>query len=88
MTPAECLNCGAKVPIRARACPECGACEETGWSESSQYESSYFAEGEFDYSDFIEREFNRGGTPKVKKINLIFKAISILLILFLLIWLW
>ena len=43
---------------------------------------------EFDYSDFIEREFDRGGTPRVKKMNLIFKAISILLILFLLIWLW
>ncbi len=29
----SCPVCGADVPRRAKACPECGACEKSGWSE-------------------------------------------------------
>ena len=36
--PAECANCGADIPTRSRACPECGADERTGWRESSVYD--------------------------------------------------
>lgn len=36
--PAECANCGADIPRNARACPECGADERTGWRESSIYD--------------------------------------------------
>jgi len=36
--PAECAQCGAAIPRRARACPECGADERTGWRESSVYD--------------------------------------------------
>ena len=54
MAPDECLNCGAEVPLKARACSECGACENTGWSEASEYDSSRFVEDEFQYDDFIE----------------------------------
>lgn len=32
-----CPNCGADVPVKARACPECGSDEETGWSEAAKY---------------------------------------------------
>ena len=32
--PAECANCGTAIPRRARACPECGADERTGWRET------------------------------------------------------
>lgn len=30
--------CGAAIPRRAKACPECGADERTGWRETSVYD--------------------------------------------------
>lgn len=33
-----CPNCGAKVPGGSLACPECGADDETGWSEDTAYD--------------------------------------------------
>ena len=36
--PAECANCGATIPRQARACPECGADERTGWRDTSMYD--------------------------------------------------
>lgn len=36
--PPECAQCGAAIPPRARACPDCGADERTGWRESSIYD--------------------------------------------------
>ena len=35
--PAECPVCGTAVPPRARACPECGADERSGWDEEAAY---------------------------------------------------
>lgn len=29
----SCPVCGADVPRKAKSCPECGACEKSGWSE-------------------------------------------------------
>ena len=34
--PEECANCGASIPRHAKACPECGADERTGWRENEQ----------------------------------------------------
>lgn len=36
--PEECANCGTAIPRAARACPECGADERTGWRETSIYD--------------------------------------------------
>lgn len=36
--PDSCANCGADIPRKARACPECGADERTGWRETSIYD--------------------------------------------------
>lgn len=36
--PGECLVCGADVPAKAKACPECGASADTGWGEESVYD--------------------------------------------------
>jgi hypothetical protein len=57
MTPETCPNCGADVPRRAKACPECGACEETGWAEDAQTGDLGIPEESFDYDEFVKREF-------------------------------
>jgi hypothetical protein len=30
-----CPQCGARVPLKALACPECGSDERTGWSDAA-----------------------------------------------------
>jgi len=55
--PEVCPNCGANVPPRARACPECGADEETGWSEAADTGRLGLPDDNFDYDDFVKREF-------------------------------
>ncbi len=59
MAPDTCPNCGASVPRNAKACPQCGADEETGWSEDAQTGGLDLPDDEFDYGDFVAREFGR-----------------------------
>jgi hypothetical protein len=60
-TPETCPNCGAEVPPRARACPQCGSCDATGWSEEASAAGLGLPEEEFDYEDYTRREFGGGG---------------------------
>ena len=46
--PAECANCGTKIPPRAKACPNCGADERTGWREGSVYDGLDLPDTAFD----------------------------------------
>jgi hypothetical protein len=62
MAPENCPNCGADVPARAKACPECGACEATGWSDESRTDGLDLPDDSFDYDDYAQREF---GSKKV-----------------------
>jgi hypothetical protein len=57
MSPEICPNCGAQVPRNAKACPECGSDDQTGWSEAAESGGLNFPEEEFDYDDFVEKEF-------------------------------
>ena len=43
--PAVCPVCSAAVPPNAVACPECGACHESGWKEDA---------GVYDGLDFLD----------------------------------
>jgi hypothetical protein len=60
--PETCPACGADVPRGARACPECGSDESTGWSERAQAQSLDLPDDEFDYNEFVEREFGNKTT--------------------------
>lgn len=59
-TPPEiCPVCGEEVPRNALACPECGADHQSGWREDAQ-DRLDLPEADFDYDDFVEREFGSG----------------------------
>jgi len=53
--PFECPVCGESVPRNAEACPECGACEKSGWSADAAYDE--LPDVDFDYDRFIADEF-------------------------------
>ncbi len=59
--PSECPICGADVPPQARACPECGADERTGWNEE---------ETRYDGLDLPEPEDSPRHPPKQARTSL------------------
>ena len=55
--PSECPVCGARVPPGARACPECGADERTGWDEEKTRDDGLdLPGGSFDYEEALKDE--------------------------------
>ena len=66
--PEECANCGATIPRHAKACPECGADERTGWRENddTRYDGLDLPEEAFeDESDASTRKRRAAVTPRV-----------------------
>lgn len=57
ISPETCPHCGAEVPPDAPSCPECGSCDRTGWSEEADLSGLGIPEQDFDYDDFLRREF-------------------------------
>ena len=51
------------MPAKARACPECGADEKTGWSERAAAQRLGLPDDEFDYDEFVEEEFGNRKQP-------------------------
>jgi hypothetical protein len=62
----DCPVCGETVPGGSKSCPECGACEKSGWSEDSHQDglSSPDEPGDFDHDRFVEEEFGNGPKPR------------------------
>ena len=59
MPPEICDHCGADIPPNAVACPECGADEHSGWADRDHQELD-LPDEDFDYNEFIAREFGKG----------------------------
>lgn len=78
MTPEICPNCGAEVPPKARACPECGADEATGWSEEAQASGLDLPDENFDYNDFVKREFG-GKSPVPRGVHWFWWVVALVL---------
>jgi uncharacterized membrane protein YvbJ len=74
-----CPNCGAEVPPKAKACPECGSDEQTGWSEQANYDNLDLPDESFDYDKFIENEFG-GKKPIPRDIHWFWWLVGVLVL--------
>ena len=59
------------MPAAARACPECGADDTTGWNEDrAVYDGLDLPDDEFNYDEYLKKEFGDAGqsTRKPRKL--------------------
>ena len=62
--PEICPVCGEEVPRGAKACPECGADELSGWREDADETGGLdLPDEEFDYDEFVKKEFGKEVRP-------------------------
>jgi len=78
--PEICTNCGAEIPPRCRACPACGADDQTGWSEDAQHGGLDFPGEEFDYENFVKDEFG-GRQVKPRGLHWFWWLVALLLLI-------
>ena len=45
------------MPPNAKACPDCGSDDQTGWSEAAAAADLGLPDESFDYDQFVEEEF-------------------------------
>jgi len=84
--PEICPNCGAEVPPRSRACPECGADEETGWSETAQSQRLGLPDEEFDYEQFVKEEFGSQNKIRPRGVSWLWWIVALGLLALMLSW--
>ena len=60
----SCPVCGEEVPAGTLACPECGACEKSGWNDDAISDGLDLPDHEFDYDRYLADEF---GAPAKKR---------------------
>ena len=81
--PEVCPVCGEDVPPNAQACPECGACYESGWKEDAHI---------YDGLDLLdEGEEDKKGTVRWRKkpgLHPFWRIVAALVVLALFWWFW
>ncbi len=80
--PGQCPACGEWVPRGAAACDDCGACANSGWSGDTHADGLDLPDDEFDYDDFIAREFGGKSSKQPLTANLWWWVALALLIIF------
>jgi len=80
--PDVCPVCGEDVPRGSLACPECGADHNSGWREDANtYDALDVPDADFNYEDFIGKEFGSVGKPAGVRTAWWIAAIVLILIL-------
>jgi hypothetical protein len=57
--PGQCPVCGEWVRKGAAACGDCGACAQSGWSGGSDHDGLDLPDDDFNYDEFLQREFGQ-----------------------------
>ena len=79
MPPEICPHCGAEVPPNAKACPECGSDEITGWSDEAHREDLGLPDENFNYDEFVKRELS-GREVKPRGLRWVWWLVAVLLL--------
>ena len=80
--PDVCPVCGEDVPRGALACPECGADHNSGWrKDANTYDALDVPDADFNYEDFVRKEFPSAPKPAGIKTVWWIAAIALILIL-------
>lgn len=67
--PGDCPICGSWVRKGAKACPDCGADDLSGWRDEAAADGLDLPDGDFDYDRFVESEWgSRKKTPGISAI--------------------
>ena len=79
----SCPNCGGVVPYGAKACPDCGSDEKTGWSEQTYLDGIGLYDDE-DYRETLRKEFgiSTKGRRRREWLWVLFAGILVLIFLF------
>lgn len=78
-SPAVCPVCGEDVPRGSLACPGCGADHNSGWRvDADLHDGLDLPDAEFDYDEYVEREF--GGRIKPAGIKTIWWITAMVLL--------
>jgi hypothetical protein len=82
MPPEICPSCGATVPPKARACPDCGSDETTGWSDRATGQRLDLPDDEFDYDEFVREEFGsrKESTVRPRGVSWFWWLVAVLLL--------
>ena len=75
----NCPVCGEEVPNGAKACPECGACDKSGWSGQAYASDLGLPDRDFDYEKFVADEF--GGGRKKSSWQWVWWVVALLLVI-------
>jgi hypothetical protein len=59
--PGDCPVCGEPVAAGRKSCPHCGSDERSGWSDETGQDALDLPGEDFNYRDFVEKEFGGGG---------------------------
>lgn len=84
-----CPHCGEDVAAGATFCRACGASDEMGWDGEQWYDapSDIEQDDDFDYDDYLAREFPEHATPRPASPRR-WLAVAVILLLCLAILLW
>ncbi|MEM6910176.1 MAG: hypothetical protein AAF555_01215 [Verrucomicrobiota bacterium] len=65
----HCPACGREVPIGPQGCPHCSSPRKSrsrkGWQQPSSLDGLNLPQEDFDYEDFVRREFGEGKKPSL-----------------------